>query len=84
MENHKPHPEMIDKAMEMLNANRKETLIIGDSKSDLGAGINSGVDTALFHTPAHQDFYDQEKLMEYKPVFVFDDFVKLQEFIILE
>ncbi|MFV9568334.1 pyrophosphatase PpaX [Thermoanaerobacter mathranii] len=42
-ERHKPHPDPIVKALEVLNANKKETLMVGDSPYDILCASNAGV-----------------------------------------
>lgn len=64
---HKPAPEIIDKALQRLGGNKAEAVIIGDSKSDLGAAQNAGIDAILFYPDDHTIFYNREKLLDYKP-----------------
>jgi pyrophosphatase PpaX len=42
-ERHKPHPDPIVKALEVLNANKEETLMVGDSPYDILCASNAGV-----------------------------------------
>lgn len=42
----KPHPEPIVKAMNALNANPAETIMVGDNTHDIEAGKNAGIKTA--------------------------------------
>ena len=45
---HKPDPAPVQLAMSMLGANDPSgAVLIGDSKLDIEAGLNAGVDTAL-------------------------------------
>ncbi|MCT2537305.1 pyrophosphatase PpaX [Aquibacillus koreensis] len=46
VENAKPHPEPILKAISALNANPATTLMVGDNYHDIEAGKNAGVKTA--------------------------------------
>lgn len=43
----KPNKEAIDKALILLNSKKEETIFIGDTESDIMAGINADVKTAL-------------------------------------
>ncbi|MDH5680918.1 MAG: HAD-IA family hydrolase [Spirochaetota bacterium] len=43
----KPHPEMILKAVDMLNVSPEETLIVGDSSNDIDSGHAAGVTTCF-------------------------------------
>lgn len=40
----KPEPDMIFKALELLNVGKDEAVFIGDSEVDVATGINSGMD----------------------------------------
>lgn len=61
---HKPHPEGIIKALEMLRVNPDDAVMVGDTPSDIKAGENAGVATVGvtwgFYGPAikqaHPDF----------------------------
>jgi len=77
VENNKPHPEMINKAINKLNGNKEGSIMIGDSKKDLGAANNAKIDSILFYPKEHELFYDFELLNSYKPTYVIDDFKEL-------
>ncbi|OUR71741.1 HAD family hydrolase [Arcobacter sp. 31_11_sub10_T18] len=47
VENPKPHPEMIYKIMNQLNASKDKAILIGDSKKDTQAATNAGIDSIL-------------------------------------
>ncbi len=57
---HKPDAEIVNKALEKLDGKGEEAVIIGDSKSDLGAAQNVGIDSVLFYPPDHELFYPLE------------------------
>lgn len=77
---HKPNREIIDKALSLTSGSTDHAIIIGDSKSDLGAARNAGIDSVLFFPPEHTLFYDKEKLIaEYQPTFVIERLVELRE-----
>jgi len=46
-ENHKPHPEPVQYAMEKLGGTPESTLFIGDAEFDIRSGLDAGTDTAL-------------------------------------
>lgn len=46
VENVKPHPEPIQKAIRLLEAKPEETLMVGDNHHDIVGGKNAGVKTA--------------------------------------
>lgn len=75
--NHKPHPEPLIKAMNLLGANPNETLFVGDSKFDMECAVNAGAIPVLagWHLEAESlknqydikyvinDLYDISKLI---------------------
>lgn len=79
--NHKPHPESLDKALEVLDGKRAEAIMIGDSKSDLGAAENAEMDSVLFHPDHNKLFYELDVLNTYHPTFTIKDFRELSKII---
>lgn len=66
----KPHPEPVLKAMKRLNAQTAEsTLMIGDNSHDIEAGHHAGVKTA----GVAWSLKGKEKLQTYRPTYMFDD-----------
>jgi pyrophosphatase PpaX len=78
VENHKPHPEVIDKGLAALNGNKESAVMIGDSRKDLEAANNAGVDSVLIYPASHKLFYDLEQLKQYKPTHLVSGFVELK------
>ena len=74
---HKPDPEIIEIALKAMGGVKAEAIIIGDSKSDLGAAKNAGVDSVLFYPKSHKIFYDLEQLKTYQPTFIVKNFNEL-------
>lgn len=72
--NHKPDPEVVEKAMSILGATKEKTIIVGDSKSDLGAAKNAGIDSLLYYPKNNEKFYTRESLIKYDPSYVVSDF----------
>mgnify|MGYP003307327953 CR=1 FL=1 len=58
VKNFKPHPEGILKAIEHFKAQPNETLMVGDSKSDMMAGMNAGCDVAAVSYSIKGAFYE--------------------------
>jgi pyrophosphatase PpaX len=81
VEKHKPDPEIIIKAMERFNGSLEDAIIIGDSKSDLGAALNAKISSVLFHPETNERFYHLEKLKEYHPTFIIRDFSELPQIV---
>ena len=80
---HKPAPEIVYTAIEKLKGNKEECIIIGDSKSDLGAALNAGIDSVLFSPNDHKLFYDRAELIEkYSPTFVIKDHKELLDILL--
>lgn len=74
---HKPDPELINYIMDQLNVSKQDAVIIGDSKSDILAGKNAGIDTI-----AVTYGYDKpENLIKLEPTHVIDKFDNLLDII---
>lgn len=77
---HKPDPEIINYIMDKLNVSKEDTVIIGDSKSDILTGKNAGIDTI-----AVTYGYDKvENLKSANPTYIIDKFEKLLEILELK
>ena len=77
---HKPDPEIVNYIMGQLNIAPQDTVIVGDSKSDILTGKNAGMDTI-----AVTYGYDKlENLKKENPTFIIDDFSKLGDIIELK
>lgn len=79
---HKPDPEIIFKALDLLNGEKNQAIIIGDSKSDLGAASNAGIDSLLFFPEYNKAFYDLKVLKTYNPTYVVTDFKEVLKIIV--
>ncbi|PIY79970.1 MAG: hypothetical protein COY80_05330 [Candidatus Pacebacteria bacterium CG_4_10_14_0_8_um_filter_42_14] len=73
VEKHKPDPEVIYKALDFFKADKSEAVIIGDTKSDLLAGKNAGIDSILFYPESHKILYDKKTLLEFQPTHVISE-----------
>jgi pyrophosphatase PpaX len=71
---HKPHPEPIEKALELFGAKKEEAVMVGDSSSDIAAAHSAGVDSILFFPPQHDKFYNIESLKKLQPTYIIEDF----------
>jgi pyrophosphatase PpaX len=80
-QNHKPHPEPLELAIEQMNGTKELCVMIGDSDKDLGAAKNAGIDSILFYPPEHSKFYDLSKLKAHKPTHIVSDFRKILEIV---
>ncbi len=81
VKNHKPDPEMINRALAQLTGNKEQAIIIGDSKSDLGSANNAAVDSLLYYPKHNEMFYNLDILKSYRPTFIVDKFKKILEII---
>lgn len=45
VEYHKPHPEVVQRALELLGTQKENAFIVGDTPADIGAGKNAGIKT---------------------------------------
>ena len=74
---HKPDPEIVNYLMDKLNVSKEETVIIGDSKTDILTGKNAGIDTIA----VTYGYDKKENLENANPNYIIDDFSKLMEII---
>src|SRR4030042_6197916 len=63
----KPDPEAVLLACKKLGINPEETVVIGDSPSDIVMGQAAGTKTILFAPPKYGSFYDLEKIKKSNP-----------------
>lgn len=75
--NHKPDPEMLLKAMNTLDSNPDNTLIIGDGPKDILAGKAVKITTVLFYPNANKRFYTSGQVKSYNADFVINDLLEL-------
>ena len=71
----KPDPEILNYIMHHLNVSKEEAVMIGDTKADVMAGKNAGIDTIAVT-------YGYEKidiLRNVKPIYMIDNFKTLEE-----
>lgn len=78
--NTKPHPEPIHKGMEVINAIREETLMIGDTEKDIIAANSAEVDSIWYNPKSNQDFYGVTELEGCEPTYVIDDLIEVERF----
>ena len=74
---HKPDPDIVNYIMSQVNVDKGDTVIIGDSKSDILTGHNAGIDTIA----VTYGYDSKENLINANPSSIIDDFSKLQEII---
>ena len=77
---HKPDPQIVNYIMDKLNVSKEDTVIIGDSKSDILTGKNAGIDTIA----VTYGYDKKENLENAKPTYIIDDFAKLENIIELK
>ncbi|HTE22488.1 MAG TPA: HAD-IA family hydrolase [Candidatus Limnocylindria bacterium] len=70
---HKPHPEPIEKALQLLGAGKEDAIMVGDSASDVKSAHRAGIDSVLFFPPTHSKFYDAEEMKKLDPTYVIED-----------
>ena len=81
VQQHKPAPEIIEKALQLFGGTKEQAIIIGDSKSDLGAAHNAGIDSLLYYPKHNEKFYTKESLMNLNPTYVVDTFSNVLEIV---
>lgn len=80
-EKHKPDPEPLKKALELLDGNKENAVMIGDSDKDIRAAVNFGIESILFYPPEHKKFYKLDDLHTFNPTHVIDDFRKILQIV---
>lgn len=70
----KPDAEPLELAMKRLGATISETIMIGDSPSDIIAAQNAQIDSALYFPPEHNTFYRFASLTALNPTRVIHEF----------
>ncbi|MBA4537559.1 pyrophosphatase PpaX [Bacillus aquiflavi] len=73
VENAKPHPEPIFKALDLLKARPEEALMVGDNHHDILAGKNAGTKTA----GVAWSMKGRDHLQYYEPDYIFDHMADL-------
>lgn len=73
----KPAPEILYKAMDTLHAVQGETLIVGDSYKDVGAGKNAGITTVIFYPKDNELFYSPETVSSLGADYIINNFKDL-------
>lgn len=76
--NHKPHPEPLIKAMEVLSVSADDTLFIGDSTLDIIAAKAAGIRAAFVPWGAG----NPEVIQGYKPDYVLEDWSQLTDLVL--
>lgn len=79
--NHKPNPEVINKGLEFLGGSKDEAVMIGDSRKDIEAAKNAGIDSILFYPKNHSVFYNFKSLTEYKPTYIISNFSEASKYL---
>jgi pyrophosphatase PpaX len=77
VENHKPHPEPLLKALHTLNIAPENAVMIGDTSADVGAGKNANTKTIGVTYGFHG-----QKIRESMPDFVVDDIEEILNIIL--
>lgn len=78
---YKPNPEGVLTALKYFKQVPDKTVLIGDSKSDLGAAKNAGVDAILYVSKENKNFYGLEEYVSFSPTFTIEEFRQLHAII---
>lgn len=81
VEHHKPHPEPLEKGLELLGGDKASAIMIGDTDKDVGAANNLGIDSILFYPKEHEKFYDLVELKKHNPTYIIEDFRALLDLV---
>lgn len=78
---HKPNPEIVVKAIDLLSGKLEETLIVGDSANDIRAGRAARIKTCFYYPKENQEFYNLTKKDIGKPDFIIEDLREVLEIV---
>jgi len=74
----KPNQEAILKVTDIFKIQPNETLVVGDSKSDILMGKNAGSKTALFTKKEYDLFYSFDDLKKTNPDYIIEELSELK------
>lgn len=77
VQNPKPHRECVDTILSRVNSKSEETIIIGDTKTDISTGKNAGIDTC----GVLYGFGTEEEVTAAGPNYIIKDLMELKEII---
>lgn len=78
----KPHPEAVLKAIDKLSITADETLVVGDSKSDILMGKVAGSKTVLFTRKEYDLFYSFDELKKTNPDFIITNLSQIKKMLL--
>ena len=73
----KPDPEALNYIMNELNVSKKDAVMVGDTKADIMAGKNAGIDTIA----VTYGYENLEILEKSNPTYLIDNFKNLEEIV---
>ncbi|MGI5827410.1 MAG: HAD family hydrolase [Patescibacteria group bacterium] len=76
----KPHPEIVEKAVALLGANKSQTLVVGDLDKDILAGKGAGITTVWYRSKTNS-FQNNLTLTKVSADYVINDFSELVEIV---
>jgi len=81
VDRYKPDPKMINRALGMVNADRKYALMIGDTRTDILAARNAGIDSALYYPKHYEEYYSKRLQAGLKATYTVQGFGELLRFL---
>jgi phosphoglycolate phosphatase-like HAD superfamily hydrolase len=78
----KPHPEAVLMAIDKLQIIANDTLLVGDSKSDILMGKAAGSKTVLFTRKEYDLFYSFEELKKTNPDYIIFNLSQLKKIVL--
>lgn len=79
---HKPDPEPINRAIQLLQGDKTKTLMIGDSSSDIIAAYRANIDSCLYKPSAYDQLYTYNFITEYPPTHTISCFEQLVSLVV--
>jgi pyrophosphatase PpaX len=74
----KPHAEAVERAVKSLSLCSEQVLMVGDSPKDIEMGKNAAITTVLYVPDRNLRFYDEKRLLSFRPDYTIRDLRELR------
>jgi len=78
----KPNPEGIFKALSLMGGAKKEAVMIGDNEKDVAAAKAAGIDSVLYFPKKYHGYYDEKYQKSLGATWVIEDFCDLEKILL--
>lgn len=81
VENYKPDPEILYKALNFMGGRPSESIMVGDTVKDIEAAKRAGIDSALYFPDEYREYYDEVRQKGLGATYVIKSFQDLERFL---